>query len=244
MRPRFTAELLDQTDPEIGQELIRVRYEDGRTDELRLHEYARMYAIPGLYEQVVHDRLGCRSPAQIAAMLGGAVDRIGWDRGSARVLDVAAGNGISGEALKRERLAPVIGSDIVPEARVAALRDRPDVYDDYITLDLLDVTPERRNALLQRKLNVLSCVAPVGTTHEQLPPEALTAAAQLLAPDALIAYIHDPQVEREDPITVELWAHANSDAELLERTRYLHRFTVTGQPYEMDGMVWRIRRRG
>jgi hypothetical protein len=33
-------------------------------------------------------------------------------------------------------------------------------------------------------------------------------------------------------------------AEQLERRRYVHRYTVNGAPFEMDGVVWRLRRAG
>src|ERR1700747_2787140 len=95
----FTAELPDQGEPEVGQELIRIRYDDGRSEELRLHDYSRLYTFPGLYEQIVRDRLQCRPPEQIASLLAEAVDELGWDRAQMRVIDLAAGNGMSGEAL-------------------------------------------------------------------------------------------------------------------------------------------------
>src|SRR5437764_15027413 len=91
----YAAELPPQGEPEIGHELIRVRYEDGRTEELRLHDYARLYSIPGLYELIVHERLRCRSPQHIAARLAAAADALGWERAEVRVIDLAAGNGLS-----------------------------------------------------------------------------------------------------------------------------------------------------
>lgn len=239
--PGYTAELVDVSDPKVGQELIRVAYEDGRTEELRLHEYARVYAIPGLYEWIVQDRLGCRSPQELAAMLAGAVDALGWVRGQVRVLDLAAGNGVSGEALRDHGLTPVLGTDIVPEARQAALRDRPGVYDTYLTLDLLALSPARREQIAALHANALACVAPVGTASQQLPPPALAAVAELLADDALVVYMHDPLFGDEDEVTERLWG-PDTRAELLARRRYLHRQTVTGRPYEMDGVVWRLRR--
>ncbi|MBV9820512.1 MAG: hypothetical protein JOZ07_19455 [Solirubrobacterales bacterium] len=54
-----TAELPEQDDPVIGQELIRVTMRDGSVQELRLHDYARLYALPGVYEQIVQKRLQC-----------------------------------------------------------------------------------------------------------------------------------------------------------------------------------------
>jgi hypothetical protein len=68
------------------------------------------------------------------------------------------------------------------------------------------------------------------------------AAAGLLAPDALVVYMHDPHRGLPDAVTAELWAAAGLDAEPLARRRYVHRRTVNGAPFEMDGVVWRLRR--
>jgi hypothetical protein len=239
----FSAELAVQADPDIGQEVIRVRHDDGRVEELRLHDYDRLYALPGVYEQIVHDRLGCRSPAELAAMLAHAADAVGWDRADVRVLDIAAGNGVSGEALAAAGLHPVLGTDIVPSARTAALRDRPCLYDDYLTLDLLNLTEAERASLTALGANALSCVAPVGMHGSELPPEALVTAAGLLASDALVVYMHDPHRGVPDAITAEVWA-AGTDAQELDRRRYLHRYTVNGAPFEMVGVAWRLRRAG
>jgi hypothetical protein len=48
-----------------------------------------------------------------------------------------------------------------------------------------------------------------------------------------------------DAVTAELWAEqlgAGTQAELLERRRYVHRYTVNGEPFEMEGVVWRLTR--
>ena len=46
-------------------------------------------------------------------MLARAADSLGWERDAVRVLDIAAGNGVSGEALAAAGLRPVLGTDIV-----------------------------------------------------------------------------------------------------------------------------------
>jgi hypothetical protein len=243
--PGFTAELAEQADPEIGREVIRVSHHDGRVEELHLHDYERLYALPGVYEQIVQDRLGCRSPAELAAMLGEAVDRVGWERDATRVIDIAAGNGVSGEALAAVGLHPALGTDIVPSARAAALRDRPGLYDDYLTLDLLALSDADRATLTAIGANALSCVAPVGTHGSELPPQVLVAAAALLAPDALVVYMHDPQRGAPDAVTTALWSEGlghGAEAREIERRRYVHRYTVNGEPFEMDAVVWRLRR--
>ena len=54
-----------------------------------------------------------------------------------RALDFGAGNGISGECLADKfDCGALIGLDIVPEAQAAALRDRPEIYNDYYVMDL------------------------------------------------------------------------------------------------------------
>jgi hypothetical protein len=238
----FTAELAVQDDPQIGHELIHVRYDDGRSEDLLLHDYERLYSLPGVYEKIVQERLGCRSPEEIASMLARAVDTAGWERAGTRVLDLAAGNGVSGEALAARGLRPVLGTDIAPAARDAALRDRPGVYGTYLTLDLLDLSPQQRRTIAGLNANALSCVAPVGSQSQQLPAAALRAAAQLLSADALVAYMHDPTFGLADMVTAESWG-TDVEADELERRRYVHRYTVNGKPYEMDGVMWRVRRR-
>ena len=65
---RFSVSLPAQTDPLIGRELIEVRYEDGSVEHLQLHDYERLYALPGAYEEIVQNRLRCVSPAVIASL--------------------------------------------------------------------------------------------------------------------------------------------------------------------------------
>jgi hypothetical protein len=237
------AALIEQGDPEIGQELIHVTHPDGSVEELRLHEYERLYALPGVYEQIVQERLGCASPAKIASLLATAVDGAGWARADVRVIDVAAGNGISGEALAAEGLHPVFGTDIVPAARAAALRDRPHLYDEYLTLDLLTLTAEQARRLRSLRANALTCVAPVGEDASQVPPAAFLSAVSALTDDALVAFMHDPNYGVDDVITAELWRERlGAEATELARERYLHRRTVNGAAFEMVGVVWRVRR--
>jgi predicted RNA methylase len=237
------AELIEQDDPAIGHELISVTHEDGSAEQLRLHDYERLYSLPGVYEQIVQERLGCASPAKIASMLATAVDGAGWARVDVRVLDVAAGNGISGEALDAVGLHPVLGTDIVPAAREAALRDRPRLYDEYLTLDLLALTAEQTRRLRSVRANALTCVAPVGEDASQVPPAGFLAAASALTDDALVAYMHDPNHGVDDVVSAELWREGlGAEATELARERYLHRWTVNGGAFDMIGVVWRVRR--
>jgi hypothetical protein len=243
-RRGFTVEIPPQADPQTGRERILVHFDDGRTEELRLHDYDRVYALPGLYEEVVQRRLDCRSPEEIASMLAGATDGLGWDRSQVRVLDVGAGNGISGEALAALGMRPAVATDLEPAAREAALRDRPDVYDAYLITDLVAPSPSQGRTIAELAPNALTCVAPVGAGPRHIPPAALVTATRLLAPDAVIAYMREA-TDEPDLVTERMWLaelEGVTRAEELARRRYRHRYTVNRRALMMEGVVWRVSR--
>jgi hypothetical protein len=234
-----------QGNPEIGEERIAVYHPDGRVEELMLHDYAHLYSLPGVYEQIVQEALGCQSPTVVAEMLGAALDELHRDRSAARVIDIAAGNGVSGEALAAAGMLPVLGTDLEPSARPAALRDRPGIYGEYLTLDLIALSDGDTRRLRALSADAVTCVAPVGTLPFQVPPEALAAVARLLGPDALSVHLHDPRHGLPDAIDAAFWQRelgAGVEGTRVAHRRYLHRFRVTGDPYEMEAAVWRLRR--
>ncbi len=234
-----------QGEPEIGTERIAVYHEDGTIEEVALHDYARVYALPGVYEQIVQEDLGCRSPAHLAGMLAGALQALGRDPARTRVIDIAAGNGVSGEALRAAGMDVVLGTDLVPEARAAALRDRPGVYDEYLTLDLARLSAEQAEHVRSLDAGALTCVAPVGTRAGTVPPEVIAAACRLLAGEPLVATLHDPRHGDPDPLSEQFFAtHVGAEATLLDHERYLHRFLITGAPYELEASVWKLRLSG
>ena len=203
-----------------------------RIERLRVQDYERLFGVPGLYEEVVQRRLGCRTPDRMAALLAGAAARIGWEPAAVRILDAGAGNGVSGEALAAQGMRPVVGLDILPAARDAALRDRPGVYDAYLVADLCALTPAERQVIRDAAPNALACVGSVGRGH--LPAEAVAAALELLAPDALVTYAFDVELGA-DPLHDLL-----RDAEQLARERALHRRTVTGGERHWEAVVVRL----
>lgn len=75
--------------------------DDGAKTKIKFHDYDRIYDTPGLYEQLFHDRLKCNSPSKVADILKKAVDQSDEDFYGFRVLDLGAGNGLVGEALKK-----------------------------------------------------------------------------------------------------------------------------------------------
>jgi hypothetical protein len=135
----FSAELDQRPGRSQQEERLTVRFDDGRVEEMRLHEYGRVYSVPGLYEDVVQRQLACASPSELAGALAREVEAERASLADLRVLDVGAGNGVVGEELRRHGLRePLIGLDNEPEAGRAAERDRPGLYADYLTGGLDD----------------------------------------------------------------------------------------------------------
>src|SRR5215213_5087500 len=98
---------------------------DGERRRIRFHDYAQIYDMPGLYERLFADRLECDSPRVVADLLGDVL-------------------GECGERLDELSVGEIVGVDLLPEARDAAHRDRPGVYDDYYALDMTQLTPDQR----------------------------------------------------------------------------------------------------
>ena len=200
-------------------------------ETVHLHEYTRIYAVPGLYEHVVQERLQCRSPQVAAAGLLRAVARLGLEPDSMTVLDVGAGTGMVGELLRRGGVATVVGVDSLPAARVASLRDRPGVYAGYVVGNFSD-DGALRKALRPYAFGGLVSAGAFGGTHAT--PQALKSALAVLPYGALVAFTIDERwMDESDPdgfgATVERLV-AGGDLAVLERTRFQHRVTTTGEP--------------
>ena len=203
----------------------------GEHEIVHLHEYTRIYAVPGLYEHVVQERLRCRSPQVAAAGFLRAVARLGLEPGSMTVLDVGAGTGVVGELLRQGGVAQVVGVDALPAARVASLRDRPGVYADYVVGDFSHDGALGED-LRPYALGGLVSAGAFGGTHAT--PQALRNALAALPPGAPVAFTIDERwMDASDPdgfgAAVERLV-AGGDLAVLERTRFRHRVTTTGEP--------------
>jgi SAM-dependent methyltransferase len=209
----------------------------GDQEIVHLHDYARIYAVPGLYEHVVQEQLQCRSPQVAAEGFLRVVARLSLETSSMTVLDVGAGTGLVGELLLCGGVRRVVGVDALPAARTACVRDRPGVYADYLVGDLASGESELSAALREHGLGGLVSAGAFGGTHA--PPAALVNALALLPPGAPVALTIDERwMDTSDPAgfgcEVEQLV-AQGDLEVAERTRFRHRITTGGEPifYEL-----------
>jgi len=172
---------------QLGQdEVVFSLIENGELRPLRFHDYEEIYARPGLYEELFYERLKCTSPREVVELLRRALGTVREPVNELRVLDLGAGNGMMGDVLKKEGIARLVGVDIIPEARDAAFRDRPTVYDAYYVADLQEPDDELVEELREWGFDCLTCVAALG--FGDIPPRAFFNAMKLVRSDGWLAF--------------------------------------------------------
>jgi hypothetical protein len=211
---------------------------DGERRRIALHDYGRIYDTPGLYEQLFAESLECCSPQVVVDLLHEVVAADGQHPGDLKVLDFAAGNGMVAEELARVGTGTIVGVDLAPEAKRAAERDRPGLYDDYYACDITELDPGVRRELEDRGFNGMTCVAALG--FGDVPPEAFRAACDLVSTAGWVAFnIRDRFIDDGDDTGFSDALDVMLGGELVERARlrYPHRLSVSGEPLHYVAIV-------
>lgn len=212
--------------------------------ELRFHDYAEIYQVPGLYERLFYEVLQCQSPPVVCDLLAEQLAGENIDPASLRVLDVGAGNGIVAAELRARGVAKVVGVDIIPEAREAALRDRPNVYDDYRVVDLTALDVDTAAEIAGGGFDALACVAALG--FGDIPPEAFRAAFDMVREDGWLAFtLRADFLSETDTSGFSALVRSMLDAGELEElatVTYQHRLATTRAPLHYRAVVARKRR--
>jgi hypothetical protein len=204
----------------------------GEKRRIRFHDYADVFRIPGFYEGLFYDHLKCCSPSYMANLLDSVVREYGERPDEFRVLDVGAGNGMVGDELQALGVQSIVGIDIIPAAKEAADRDRPDVYDDYRVTDLTDLPEAEEKILREIDANCLTSVAALG--FGDIPPLAFAKALDLIATPGWMAFNLKESFLREEDVSgfSRLIRRLNRDGyiQTLCYRRYQHRISITGDP--------------
>jgi predicted TPR repeat methyltransferase len=212
---------------------------DGETRRVRFHDYAQTYSIPGVYERLFYDTLKCDSPRTVCGLLGEHLEDEGRDPSELRVLDVGAGNGMVGEQLAGMGAEEIVGVDILEEAAQAAERDRPGLYEDYLVVDLTDLSEPQREELRSRRLNCLTSVAALG--FADIPPAAFAEAYNLIEDGGPVSFsIKEEMLSGEDSSGFSRLIDEAIDEGALElkaERRYRHRLSLSGEPLYYVAMV-------
>ncbi len=204
----------------------------GYLKRIRFHDYGKLYEIPGLYEKFFYEKLKCCSPSVVVNLLEDVASDFGIDTDEFKVLDVGAGNGMVGDELDNIGVDSVMGIDILPEAKKATFRDRPEIYDDYLVTNLADMPQKHEIKLEEEDFNCLTTVAALG--FGDIPPIAFLRALDFIKTPGWIAinikedFLHEDdtsgfcrlirQMNREKFMQIQCYR------------RYRHRISITGKP--------------
>lgn len=204
---------------------------DAGPQRLRIHDYAELYSVPGLYEALVYDKLKCNSPKRLASLLANVLTDWPREPSDLRVLDLGAGNGIVAEEIRKHGVNHVVGLDLLPEAKMSAERDRPQVYNDYFVTDICNPSDEERRRLEDHKLNCLVTVAALG--FGDIPPDAFAAAFNLIETEGWLAMtIKEEFLSTEDQSGFARFVRAILESEIADvqaHQRYCHRRSIGGE---------------
>lgn len=214
---------------------------DGKRRRIRFHNYSEVFRVPGLYEELFYEQLKCCSPSYISNLLESVVREYGESPEEFRVLDVGAGNGMVGDELQQLGVQSVVGVDIIPAAKEATNRDRPDVYDSYRVTDLTDLSETDEEHLRRVNANCLTTVAALG--FGDIPPLAFAKALDLIATPGWLAFNLKESFlrEQDDSGFSRLIRRLNREGyiQTLCYRRYQHRVSMTGQPLYYVAVVAR-----
>ena len=235
---------IPEKDPNLDQDeewfVLRTA---AREERLRIHDYDRIYEIPGLYEEIIYRRLKCQSHQVVCSMLMEGLRQAGEESRPLSVLELGAGNGVAGECLRSQLpCCSLVGMDIIPQARDAALRDRPGTYSDYHILDLTQLRPDQESRLRSGKFNALVTVGSLG--FGDIPTQAFARALDLLEPHSWLAFnIKESFLEDTDRSGFReiLKSMTGQDLEFLQTRKYCHRYSLSGSPIHYRAFSGRIR---
>ncbi|MBA3747190.1 MAG: hypothetical protein H0W96_06805 [Solirubrobacterales bacterium] len=220
------------------EESLVVRHADGTTERFRLHEYDRVYAVPGLYEEVVQRRLQSASATILAERLIACAAGAGIDPGDLAVFDLGAGNGVSGEELRARGVGTLVASDSIAAARDAAHRDRPGLYAQYLVGDTDDL-PQVPDLIRQHGLNALVCAGALGLGH--ISAGTFHRLWSAFAPGAWFAVsLHEDLAQPGGSDFGDYLAGfegREDGGEILVREPFRHRLTMAGEPITYVAIV-------
>lgn len=218
--------------------------ENGTWKRIRFHDYDVIYNRPGLYESLFYDRLACCSPQRVVRQLKEVMQDHPDSPENLKVLDLGAGNGMVGEELKEAGVEKVVGVDIIPEAKTAALRDRPEIYEDYVITDMTDIPEPVEERLREQGLNCLSTVAALG--FGDIPAAAFLNALDLIdTPGWIMFNIKEDFLDDRDEAGFSGLIHKLCDDGVIRMEayrRYPHRLNVAGKPLHYVAVVATKRR--
>jgi SAM-dependent methyltransferase len=206
--------------------------EPGGRRKIRFHDYDEIYKLPGLYEQIFYERLKCQSPNEVTEILKSTVAQSQYNFTELRILDLGAGNGMMGEALKKHGVSRLVGVDIIPEARNATERDRVGLYDAFYVTDFSNLNDEVREDIASWSFDCMTSVATLG--FGDIPVKAFIEAFNIIKSEGWVAFnIKETFLDTSDETGFSRTIRELIFSEYLDiyhLRRYRHRLSIEGEP--------------
>jgi predicted TPR repeat methyltransferase len=207
------------------------RDDAGRAVRTGLHDYAALYAVPGLYEAVYFERLGGRAPAVLAERLAEVVA----EPAAVTVLDVGAGTGAVGGELWARGFRRIFATDLEPASVQAIERDRGELHAGARVCDLVTPSGDDRAWLRSVAPDVVTVAGAVGFGH--LPVAAFRTLTERLGPGGLLALTVARGFEREPALAEHAGLFGGGAYRERERRDGLHRRTAAGGELLVTALV-------
>lgn len=241
---RTIGKLIDVVFPEVDETLSQDRefctvLMDGMKKRIRFHDYDQVYNVPGLYEKIFYEHLGCKSPEILSDLFERELNKTGTQASSLKVLEIGAGNGLVAQQLQNMGVPKIVGLDILMEAKIAAYRDRPNLYNNYYALDLTDMPADIVEEIQKEGLNTLVSVAALG--FDDIPPLAYANAFNLINEKGWVAFnIKDQFLQNLDSTGFSKLLRRMMDEgilQVLDQLKYTHRQSISGEPLDYYAII-------
>lgn len=209
-----------------GDETFELSWPDGRKETFHIWDYEFLYRHPGLYKQLIVDQLNCQVYQTITGVLAKTIS----PTTPLKVLDIACGSGLMGEALKNSGCFTIdylAGVEISPEALNALRRDQAEVYDDSLLFGKDNV-----DSLSEKSIN---CMTLCGAANH-LTLHDYQYYLSLLDQSAYVVF--NLQLAADKPQRQQILQWMDSHYQLLQRQLYPHRKLANGETVEHEVFVY------
>jgi SAM-dependent methyltransferase len=224
----------------LNDEYFYVEY-NGKEQKIGIHEYEKIYRIPGLYEYIVSHTLQSVSPEVVSGLLVEQILQSGNRLSDLSVLDFGAGVGLVGEILARKGVRSLVGLDITAEAAIATQRDYPEVYAKYYVEDVCNLSPTVRRELEDKRFNCLICVGSLACGH--VSADVFTQAYNLIETGGWIAFnILKESFSGQASSELSDLIHGINESNIFEIKvihEYLHRYLMNGSQVKNVAVIGR-----
>ncbi|HXX47791.1 MAG TPA: methyltransferase domain-containing protein [Myxococcota bacterium] len=225
-----------------GKEAGYCLVEDGGVQrQVRFRGDPRLWEWPGVFEHLIRNLLRGNAPGALCHLLDRQLRAARVSPAELRAIDLFAGNGWMGEELSALGISEIVGVDATAAAAAAVERDHPDVYRNYLVLDMRRLSEAQRDELMAFDFNCMTCVDALAA--DEPAPNAFTEAFNLLAPEGWAAFHLNAETAeggRDSRFARVVHRMIQSGAmNVITQQRYRHRFSTSGTPIFHVGVVAR-----